>query len=145
VVLEAVTNDIADVRTVSVSRIVPEPGSLAFALLGALVLLFSMKRKRAGLLLSVAAVLAVGPRAILAQVSAVQFVTTTPGLGQIGSTLMIALPIVNNGSLTATNVMVTGATLRTAPLISPTTFPVALGTITGGATSHSRRASMRRA
>jgi hypothetical protein len=133
VVLEAVTNDIADVRTVSVSTAVPEPGSLALALIGGFVLLVWRMRRRTRLLLAVAAFAVTAPTVMLAQVSAVQFVTGKPGIAQISSTLMISLPIINNGSLTATNVMVTGVTLRTAPLLSPTTFPVSLGTIAGGA------------
>jgi len=129
VVLEAVTNDIADVRTVSVSTGVPEPGSLALAFIGGIVLLVWRTRRPSRLLLALAAFMAIAPTIMLAQVSAVQFVTGKPGLSQIGSTLMIALPIANNGGVDATSVMVTGATLRTAPLVSPPTFPVPLGTI----------------
>jgi hypothetical protein len=135
VVLEAVTNDIAPTQTVSVSTAVPEPSSLGLAFLGAIALLACTLRRRARVLLSITAVLAIAPGVMRAQVSAVQFVTAKPGIAQIGSTLMIALPVVNNGTLTATNVIVTGATLRTAPLISPATFPVALGTIAPAATA----------
>jgi hypothetical protein len=58
-----------------------------------------------------------------------QFVTGSPGLGSLGQTLFVALPIMNNGGSDATNVQITGATLRMASLISPSSFPVQLGTI----------------
>ncbi len=105
-------------------------GTTSFAIpIGGFVLLVWRTRRRSRLLLPVAAFMVITPTVMLAQVSAVQFVTGKPGLSQIGSTLMIALPIANNGGVDATSVMVTGATLRTVPLVSPVTFPVALGTI----------------
>jgi hypothetical protein len=132
VVLQAVTGDIADTQTVTVSTTVPEPGSLALVGLGGLALLLGALRKRARPLLMITAVIVIAPAVIMAQVSAVQFVTSKPGLAEISQTLMVALPIANNGTVTATNVQVTGATLRTAPLVTPTTFPVVLGTIAPG-------------
>lgn len=55
-----------------------------------------------------------------------------PGIGIEGQRFMIATPIANGGTVSATNVRVTGATWGSADLISPGTFPVLLGTISPG-------------
>jgi hypothetical protein len=72
------------------------------------------------------------PSLVLAQVTGVQLLSGFPGTADINSTLMVALPIANNGTVAATDVEVTSAVLRTATLVSPTTFPVALGNIAPG-------------
>ncbi len=128
--LEDVSGDLSPVYTVSVST-VPEPRFLPFAVLAALLLLFLVLRKRMKLLLPLVAIALVAQRPSDAQVSGVQFGTGKPGLAEIGSTLMVALPITNNGTVDATNVKVTGTTLRSATLANPS-FPVALGTIDAG-------------
>ncbi|HVS82165.1 MAG TPA: hypothetical protein VHE60_10565 [Pyrinomonadaceae bacterium] len=45
------------------------------------------------------------------------------------NTLLIAFPIVNNGTATAYNVEITAISLQSAKLIRPTAFPVALGNL----------------
>lgn len=137
VVLEDVGGDLSSVSTVTVTTGVPEPGSLALA--GAAALLFMLfgalrnpsVRKQARLLLLMAAMALLPQRSFSAQISAVQFGTSKPGISEVGSTLMVAIPITNIGSVDASNVRVTAATLRTTTLISPS-FPVSLGTIQAG-------------
>jgi hypothetical protein len=68
-----------------------------------------------------------------AQASPVELEVDAPGMGSLGHLFMIAVPITNHGTLTAANVQITGATLGTATLTSPTTFPVTLGAIESGA------------
>ena len=128
--LEDFNADLSPVYTASVST-VPEPRFLPFALLAALLLFFSAFRKRMKLVLPIVAIALVVERPSAAQVSGVQLGTGKPGLAEIGTTLMIALPITNNGTVDATNVKVTSATLRSATLESPS-FPVTLGTIDAG-------------
>ena len=128
VTLEDINNDLSGVQTVTVSTLVPEPGSLMLILLGGLVLLGLSGFRRMKVLLPMAAIALVAARPSSAQVSQVQFTTGTPGLGLAGTTLMVALPITNSGTVDATNVTVTAATLRNATLATPT-LPVSLGTI----------------
>jgi hypothetical protein len=52
-----------------------------------------------------------------------------PGLDEEDGTLFIALPIVNEGTATASNVRVQSIALTSATRITPTAFPVALGEI----------------
>lgn len=51
------------------------------------------------------------------------------GVGLVGERFMIAVPIINDGAVTASNVQVTGATWGTVPVLSPAAFPDALGSI----------------
>jgi hypothetical protein len=132
VVLESSAEDLSPVQTVSVSTIisvVPEPSSLALGATILAALLIAALGSRTKLATVIFAILAVAPTLATAQVSGVQFVTGSPGLGRLDQTLFVALPIMNNGGSDATNVQVTGATLRMASLISPLSFPVQLGTI----------------
>lgn len=52
-----------------------------------------------------------------------------PGLDEEDGTLFIALPIVNEGAATASDVQVQSIALTSATRITPTDFPVALGNI----------------
>jgi len=67
-----------------------------------------------------------------AQAPPVQFLTGSPALAEVGGTLMVEIPITNNGSSEATSVQVTGMTLRTSTLITATSLPVLLGDIAPG-------------
>lgn len=128
VTLEDASGDLAPVVNVSVASAVPEPGSLTLVIVGALMFLCAgVFRKGRKLLLPMLAIALVAQLPSNAQVSSVQFVTLNPGLAQSGTTLMIALPIINSGTVDATNVTVTGATLRSATLA--TSLPVTLGNI----------------
>src|ERR1700693_4346982 len=108
--LEDFNADLSPVYNVSVST-VPEPRFPTFALLGGVLLFLLAFRKRMKLVLPIVAIALVAERPSAAQVSGVQFGTGKPGLAEIASTLMIALPIANNGTVDATNVKVTSATL----------------------------------
>lgn len=133
VVLETAGGAIAATEVVIVNTVaIPEPGSLALALAAALALLAGALRRRVRLSMLTLLIAGLGPRIIMAQVSAVQFVTTAPGLGDAGANLLVALPIKNNGTVSAANVQVTAVSLRTAPLVAPAAFPVALGAIAAG-------------
>ena len=57
--------------------------------------------------------------------------TGVPGLGMVGSTFFVALPIRNAGTLATEDVQVTGVSLYSAPLLSPAEFPVDLGGLVG--------------
>jgi hypothetical protein len=132
VVLESSDGDVAPTQTVSVStgvNTIPEPGSLALTAMALLALFLGALRRRIKLVLPILAIITIAPTLATAQVSPVQFVTGRPGLAMQGQTLLVVLPITNNGILNATNVQVTGVTLRTAPLVSPSSFPVVLGVI----------------
>jgi len=63
----------------------------------------------------------------------VDLATQMPGVGSVGGTVMIALPIVNEGTKSATKVEITSATLAGASRLSPTTYPVTIGTMQSGA------------
>jgi len=67
-----------------------------------------------------------------AQFPVVELVADVPGVGTLDQRYMIALPIGNDGTGTATNVQVTGASFDGAPRMSPAAFPVALGAIAPG-------------
>ncbi len=67
-----------------------------------------------------------------AQVPVVQLEANDPGIGIVGTRFMIATPISNTGTANASNVQITAATLGSAHLLSPTAFPVALGSIGPG-------------
>jgi hypothetical protein len=128
VVLEDVAGDLSPVRNVSVSTVTPEPGSLTLIIVAALLFLcVAIFRRTRKVVLPMLAITLVAQMPSSAQVSSVQFTTLNPGLAQSGTTLMIALPIINSGTMDATNVTVTAATLRSATLATP--LPVALGTI----------------
>ncbi len=129
VVLESVNNDLSGTEIASVSTVTPEPGALPLAAVGLVALLLVPLRRPMRLLLPMVAIGAIASTMAMGQVSAVQFVTTMPGLALPNSDLLVALPITNNGTVTATNVQVTGATLRGAALVSPASFPVALGSV----------------
>ncbi|MGH9761626.1 MAG: hypothetical protein ACREAC_12430, partial [Blastocatellia bacterium] len=80
------------------------------------------------LLILMLAMIAISPVLVQAQAPPIQFDTDLPGVGLVGQQFMIALPIINDSTLTATNVQVTGVTLPPASLISPATLPATLGT-----------------
>jgi hypothetical protein len=63
------------------------------------------------------------------QTPTVELESGVPGVGLLNQTLMVALPIANTGTSSATKVMITSASLGTAPILSPASFPVSLGTI----------------
>ena len=128
VVLQDDVGDISATYTVVVS-IVPEPSSLWLMGTGFLGVVPVIRRrwKVALPLLLLAGLLA---QAGVAQVSQVKFVTTTPGFGSTPGSVAIATPIFNLGTVTATNVQVTGATLK--GVASTSGFPIPLGTIAPG-------------
>ena len=132
VVLETASGAIAPTETVIVNTLVPEPSSLALALTAGFALLAGASRKLVKLLVLTVFLIGVGTQVSRAQVSAVQFITTTPGLGDAGANLLVALPIKNTGTVSAANVQVTAVSLRTATLVTPTAFPVALGAVAAG-------------
>lgn len=129
VVLQAVTGDIAGPQTVTVTT-VPEPGSLTLLAAGLPALLLGGFRRKLKFLLPVLFLIAVAAQTGMAQLSGVRFITGPAGLGTTGPTLMSALPITNNGTVTATNVKVTSATLH--GLGAQGSFPVILGTMAPG-------------
>ena len=126
--------DISDPHSVTV-RVVPEPESLLLALTALTLLLLGRFASIVKIGVPVLLTVAMGSQVSMAQVNAVRFITGPPGLGTSGSTLMVAIPITNNGTVTATNAKVTGVSLRTASLTTPTNFPVIIGTIAPGASS----------
>jgi hypothetical protein len=128
VLLQSAFQDFSSTETVSVST-VPEPGSLTLAAAGLVLVLLGALRKRLRLLLAILALAVLVPILATAQVSMVQFATNPPGVTVAGQTLLVAIPIVNKGSVNATNVQVTAVTLRTAARVSPVSFPVGLGNI----------------
>jgi hypothetical protein len=130
VVLQTIVGDTSGPQTVSVTvGAVPEPGSFALVAITGLAALLVWMRRRSRPLLPVILISGVASQLGTAQVTSVRFVTGPSGLGVIGSTLMIAQPIRNDGTVNAVNVQVTDATLRTATLTAPAVFPVTLGTI----------------
>ncbi len=92
-------------------------------------LLWSTTRKRILLLLLAAGIAAIVLLVAQAQVSPADLEAETPGVGIVGQRFMIAVPITNDGTVSAANVQITGATLGAASRLSPATFPVPLGTI----------------
>jgi len=70
-----------------------------------------------------------------AQSPLVKLQASVAGVGILNQRLMVAVPIGNVGPVKAENVKVTGVTLGAAHLLSPATFPVALGTIWPGQSS----------
>jgi len=131
VVLQTASLDSSDPQRVSIA-IVPEAPSLALTAVAIGLLLAGLWRKRPRVAFPLMLLTALGSQAGLGQVSAVRFTTGLPGFGRTGSTLMVAVPITNSGTLDALNVQVTGVTLGTALVMSPTIFPVAIGTIASG-------------
>ena len=131
VVLEDAVGDISDTYTVEVT-VTPEPSSLALLAVGMSGILLSLleSRRRSALLMLV--ILLSISEIGLSQVSAVKFVTNPPGIGTATSTVAIMTPIANNGTVSATNVQVTSATLKGLP---GTGVPAALGTIAPGQTT----------
>lgn len=127
VVLEDVLGELSSTQTVTVT-IVPEPGPLSLLAGGLPVLLLGVFRRKIKVLLPMLLVVLAMAHASFA--AGVQFVSGTPGLATSGTTLMVATRLTNNGTVTATNVQVTGATLRT--LTAMGSFPVILGTVAGG-------------
>ena len=127
--LESDLGDFSDIQSVSI-RTVPEPGGVALIGAGLLALGAVTRRKRRLLPIALFALTTGVAGGVSAQVSSVHIVSGAPGLAQeAGPTLMIAMPLQNQGSVDATNVQVTAATLRSATLTSPVAFPVTLGTI----------------
>jgi hypothetical protein len=129
VVLEDLAGDLSTPQAVSLST-VPEPSNLALMAGGFLALLLGGAGRRMKVLLPVVGT-AILCTTLRAQVSAVQMITTGPGVTQAGSgqPVQVTLPLENSGTVTASNVRVTNATLRAAPLLSPSSFPVSLGTL----------------
>ncbi len=129
VILEDFSGDLSAVQTVSVTT-TPEPASLPLLAAGSLALALGAFRKRIKKLpLPIAAIVVIAPTLMNAQVSAVHFVTGPPGTADVTHTLMISLPVMNEGTVSATNVEVSNVTLRTATRVSPVAYPVTLGTI----------------
>lgn len=128
VVLATAGGELSDAQSVSV-RVVPEPGMLALIGMALFSFFLVLLRLRFKLAIPILVGILAIPQVSMGQVSSVRFSTSPPGLGKTGSTLMIAIPITNQGSVNATNVQVTAATLRTAPLTAPSSFPIALGSI----------------
>ncbi len=127
--LEDVSSDLSSPVTVQVSTSTPEPSVTWLAGFGliALAAMFGRKRMK-GVLVPLALIGTVGG-ALYAQTPSVQLVTGVPGLAAVATQpLMIALPILNEGNVTATNVTVTSVTLRSA-LASLTALPVVVGNI----------------
>ena len=99
---------------------------------GSFRLLWGTSGKRVQLLLLVIGIISIALILAQAQTPDIQFDADAPGVGLLGQRFMIAVPITNDGTLDAANVQVTGATWGTAPLLSPTRFPVVLGEIAPG-------------
>lgn len=128
--------DLSNIVTVT-EIVTPEPTTWSFALIAVgLVFLWrlqgllSQKFRRAArgaAALSLFAVLLWAPPGY-AQVT---FVGGSPGASLSGTTLSVAIPLVNNGNSDATSVQVTSITSPGAVLTSPASFPVSLGTIPG--------------
>ncbi len=118
--------DVSDGVRVTV-RVIPEPDWLVLAALALSAMLLVRRRRRGVVRTAIALGLVLGAQTGLAQVSAVHFTTNPPGIGTSGSSLMVAVPITNSGSVVASDVKVTSASLRSASLVAPTTFPVSLG------------------
>jgi hypothetical protein len=128
VALQTIVGDMSPPHSVSVT-VVPEPGSFAFVILAGLTALLVSIRRRSRAVVPIALIALAGSQVSFAQLTSVRFTTGPTGLGVNGSTLMLAQPITNDGTLNAVNVQVTSATLRGATLTAPATFPVLLGTI----------------
>ena len=131
VVLQDSVGDVSDTYTVTVT-IVPEPGSLALMATGAIGAL-PWIRRRLRIWLPVLLMAVFLAQVGMAQVSAVKFVTNPSGFGSSSTSVTIATPILNDGTVTATNVKVTGATLKGMP--ATTGVPVVLGAISPGASA----------
>ncbi len=126
VTIQDINGDVSAIQTVSITT--PEPTSILIGAMGTLIFLglaFPKRKKQLWVLIALCCV----PMVSKAQVSAANFVSGPPGISDISHVLYVVLPIENNGTVTATNVRVTSATLRSATLVSPTVFPVLLGAI----------------
>jgi len=91
--------------------------------------LWSSSRKSVRLLLLAIAILVIALVLAQAQSLLVSLEVGRAGVGLVGERFMIAVPIINDGTVTAANVQVSGATWGTAPRLSPATFPDVLGSI----------------
>jgi hypothetical protein len=132
VVLSTARDDVTDPQTVTLTTVVPEPSSLALTAVVLAALFWRIRRRRTiAFLVMAALVSAITPPAD-AQVSGVRFLAEPPGVAVDGDALLVAIPLQNTGTLTAANVQVTGVSLRTALLASPSAFPVSLGAIAPG-------------
>lgn len=61
-----------------------------------------------------------------------KLVTTEPGLINTGTELFVSMPLANAGSAVAPNVFLTEFKVGSAPLLSPSAFPVFVGDIAPG-------------
>jgi hypothetical protein len=130
VVLQDSVGDITDPQTVTVT-VIPEPGSFVLMGTGLLGILASgWRRHGKWLLLIFGGILSA--QLTVAQVSKVKFVTNIPGLATANTTVMTSTPISNRGTVAATNVKVTSATLKNIPASG--SFPIVLGTMPPGKT-----------
>ena len=130
--------DVSNVVTVT-EIVTPEPTTWSLALIG--VALFFLWRFR-GLLSQKfggaargAAVLSLFALLFWASPGyggTVAFVGGSPGASLSGTSLSVALPLVNDGTSDATNVQLTSISSPGATLTSPAAFPVLLGTIPAG-------------
>jgi hypothetical protein len=128
VVVQTLVGDLSTPQSVSVT-VVPEPGSFALVALAGIAAALAGMRRRYRHLLPIVLISVAASQPGVAQVNSVRFITGPPGIGAMDSTLMVAQPITNDGTVNAVNVQVTSATLQMATLTAPTTFPVSLGTI----------------
>jgi hypothetical protein len=133
VVLQDSQGDVSNVVTLS-ETVVPEPGTWVFIGSGLLALLLSSgftRRLSSGAgAFPAALVLALVVRSLYAAASPVILTTGAPGASLISPTMYSAVPIVNAGTATASNVLVTFVTIQSGTLISG--LPISLGSLPVG-------------
>jgi hypothetical protein len=143
VLLEDFLGDTSDVVTVTEQVLIPEPSNSALLLISALLCLLVCRlfRTSEGAKITVRAGDLILPVVFLLMVESVPgygadtpviFATAEPGVSPEGSTILhSALPILNTGTATADNVLVTSIQLQGGSPIAPV-LPVGLGSIPAG-------------
>jgi hypothetical protein len=129
VVLQDDIGDVSGTDTVTVTIPTPEPGTLELVAAGFLGGVPWIRRRRRAWPAVVLMTMFMA-QAGMAQVSAVKLVTNPPGFGSSSTAVAIATPILNQGTVNATNVQVTGATLK--GLSATTALPIGVGSIPAG-------------